>query len=130
MREVAVRKEEGILATITFLFDGDSKTVRLPETARHGAGGARPTLLDVARDNGVPLLANCGTGDCGACRVEVTSHAGSALPKSEAEAFFLRAVGRLDAPADPGAHARLACQYRLSDDEEIEVRFTTMLGCL
>lgn len=118
------------MATITFLFDGESRTVRMPGGQRDGTDTKAPTLLDIARDNAVPLLANCGTGGCGACLVEIKRVAGAGLPKSEAEAFFLRALGQLDGRAGTGADARLACQYRLSDDEEIEVRFTTTLGCL
>ncbi len=117
------------MATVRFLFDGKSRTVRLTGGAGNIAA-APPTLLAIARAHDVPLLSNCETGACGACLVEVATKAGSSRPPTEAEAFFLGALGRLDAGPAPGVHARLACQYRLGDDEEIEVRFSTELGCL
>ncbi|MBL8658857.1 MAG: (2Fe-2S)-binding protein [Rhodospirillales bacterium] len=117
------------MATLRFLFDGKSRSVKLPGGAL-GAAVAPATILSVARAYKVPLLSNCGSGDCGACLVEVEARAGSSRPPTEAEAFFLAATGRLDAAGGPGVHARLACQYRLGDDEDIEVRFSTQLGCL
>lgn len=119
---------ESGLTTVRFLFDGDCQAVFLQDGATEVAPA--PTLLSVARDNNIPLLANCETGACGACLVEVKTHAGAGLPKSEAEVFFLRALGRLDQRSEAGVDARLACQYRLGEDEEIEVRFSTGIGCL
>lgn len=113
------------MATIRFVVDDETTTVELPVAE----GAPPPTLLAVARDHGVPLLFNCGTGDCGACLVEVEIVGGAPAPMSDAEAFYLRATGRLGKAGD-GPHARLACQYKLSAGDDLRVRFVTNVGCI
>lgn len=118
---------ESGLTTVRFLFDGESKSVTRP--CGGSSGALAPTLLAIAKDNNVPLLANCEVGACGACLVEVKASGGMQQSKSEAEEFFLHSLGRLDRSAEAGVDARLACQYRLGDEKEIEVRFSTGIGC-
>lgn len=108
------------MARIRFEFDGISKTVSLPADP-----GGQPTLLAIARDNQVPLLFNCETGACGACIVEVEAGPGGAAGMSDAEAFFLSAIGKPEGEGTAGA--RLACQYRPGPEEDIRVRFASAL---
>jgi ferredoxin len=108
------------VAKIRFEFDGISKTVAVP-----AARGLPPTLLEVARDHQIPLLFNCEVGACGACIVEIETIAGNPGEMSEAEAFFLAAIGNGD--GDGGSGARLACQYRPASDEDVCVRFASAL---
>ncbi len=113
------------VAKIRFEFDGISKTV-----SAAAAPGPRPTLLAIARDNQIPLLSNCEVGACGACIVEVETIEGGGCEMSDAEAFFLSAIGKLDGEegAGPGdAGSRLACQYRPEADDDIRVRFASAL---
>ncbi|MGZ9034027.1 MAG: 2Fe-2S iron-sulfur cluster-binding protein [Rhodospirillales bacterium] len=114
------RNQDEIVPQIRFEFDGISKTV-----AVRAAPGLQPTLLAIARDNQVPLLSNCEAGACGACIVEIETTTGSTAEMSDAEAFFLRAIGKLEAGS--GAEARLACQYRPSAEEDVCVRFASAL---
>lgn len=114
------------MTTVRFLFDNTSMTVVVPADRAKEA----PTLLAIARENNLPLLANCEAGACGACLVDVKNVSGTALAMSEAEAFFLFARAQLGADLEEDADGRLACQYRLSEDEEIEVRFTSVIGYL
>ncbi|MCU0893321.1 MAG: (2Fe-2S)-binding protein [Rhodospirillales bacterium] len=108
------------MAKIRFEFDGISTTVALPALV-----GLRPTLLEVARDHRIPLLFNCEVGACGACIVDIETIRGTPAGMTEAEAFFLAAIGNGDRQGSTGA--RLACQYRPGADEEICVRFASAL---
>lgn len=105
---------------IRFEFDGISTTVAVAP-----APGLQPTLLEIARDNQIPLLSNCEAGACGACIVETETLAGGTGEVSDAEAFFLSAIGRLD--DGDGGGVRLACQYRPGRDEDVRVRFASAL---
>ena len=113
------------VAKIRFEFDGVSKMVTVA-----AAPGPQPTLLAIARDNQIPLLSNCEVGACGACIVEVETTEGGGDEMSDAEAFFLTAIGKLDGEegAGPGGTgSRLACQYRPGADDDIRVRFASAL---
>lgn len=113
------------VAKIRFEFDGVSKTVSVD-----AAPGLQPTLLAIARDNQIPLLSNCEVGACGACIVEAETIEGGGCEMSDAEAFFLTAIGKLDGEEGAGANStgsRLACQYRPEADDEILVRFASAL---
>jgi ferredoxin len=110
------------VAKTRFEFDGISKTVAVPT-----APGLRPTLLEVARDHQIPLLFNCEVGACGACIVQIETISGGPGEMSEAEAFFLAAIGNGDGDGDGGSGARLACQYRPASDEDVCVRFASAL---
>jgi ferredoxin len=108
------------LAKIRFEFDGISTTVAVPASP-----GLRPTLLEVARNHQIPLLFNCEVGACGACIVEIETISGAPAERTDAEAFFLAAIGSSDPQGPSGT--RLACQYRPGADEEICVRFASAL---
>lgn len=120
------------MATIRFLSDCTDKTVTVA-----AAPGERPTLLSIARDNGIPVMFNCETGDCSACVVDVETLSegdGTFAPLTEKEKFLLLAMVMLtDADveeADAGRvppDTRLACQYR-PGDESIVVIFENGLG--
>lgn len=120
VRREGRRDEEKAVPTIQFLYDGTSKTVTLPASA-----GEQPTLLAIARDHNVPLLFNCEAGACGACIVEIETASGDAAAVTDAEVFFLRAIGKLDSEGANGS--RLACQYRPGHDEDVSVRFASAL---
>lgn len=99
--------------------------------------GASRTLLSVARAHGVPIPFNCQSGDCGSCLVRVeTTAVGSApaAPLTDNERLTLTAARRVTAADIAAAErlgvspkVRLACQYRLGD-EEIAVSFESELG--
>lgn len=121
-----------IVATIRFTFSGMERRVTVdmaPEVPL--------TLLAVARAYKIPIPFNCGSGDCGSCRVQVeTIAAGSepVAPLTDVERLMLPAAERLTTEDIADAErlgispkARLACQYRLGD-EEIAVSFDTDLG--
>ena len=100
-------------------------------------GAGRPTLLSVAREHAVPIPFNCQSGDCGSCMVRVETISLGRMPPvppTASERLVLTAARRLT--ADDIAEAerrgmspkvRLACQYRLGD-EEIAVSFESELG--
>ena len=72
------------------------------------------TLLDLARDSGIPLAATCGgKGICGKCRVVVTSSDGPLPPPSDREREVL---GRLI----PKGY-RLACETVLSHGARVTI---------
>lgn len=120
------------MATIRFVSDDVDRTVTAPVES-----GERRTLLAVATETGVPILFNCGTGDCGACLVRVEtleSDRPSVAPLTETEKLVLQAMGVLTADgieaAERGGVAprvRLACQYTLGD-EQIVVSFKSGLS--
>lgn len=109
------------MARIRFEFDGISKTVTVAADP-----AMQPTLLAIARDNQVPLLFNCEVGACGACIVEVEAGGDGVAGMSDAEAFFLSAIGKCDGEGMTGA--RLACQYRPGPEEDVRVRFASALS--
>ncbi len=123
------------MATVTFRWSdagpdkGRALTVETPP-------GTTPTLLELAGAHGVPLLFSCRTGDCGACRVEVSYPCGrpetlSPLTTPERlhqEASRLAGSCARDLEADglvDHPDVRLACQYRLRG-ETIMVAFPTI----
>jgi ferredoxin len=99
--------------------------------------GASPTLLAVAREHRVPVPFDCRSGACGACLVRVeTLAAGSrpVAPLTDDERLVLTAARWVTAEDIAAAERRgvspklrLACQYRLGD-EEIAVSFESELG--
>ena len=121
------------MGTITF-HDGErSRTVSVapPSTTSEPIPQRRATLLQLARANGVPLLFSCESGDCGACRVEVSYPEGrpaTVQPPTPSEALH-QAASRLANPPPPGAEIRLACQYR-PGGETMLVTFPLVLGAL
>ncbi len=119
------------MGTITFRSGGHSRTViiDLPATQAAGPAADRPTLLELARANNVPMLFSCMSGDCGACRVEVRYPLGrpaTVQPPTPPETLH-EAASRLANPPPPGYEVRLACQYR-PGDETVEVTFPLVLG--
>lgn len=120
------------MAKITFTSAHATKTVVVD-------GSGSPTLLAVARANGVPLPFNCTFGGCGACLVRVKGKAAAAGTEAagpgEDEAWLLDAMGKL-LPEDTGfvetdgmiESYRLACQCLVSGDEEIEVAYEVSVG--
>lgn len=82
--------------------------------------GRQPTLLEVAKRNGVPLLFNCEAGGCAACLVRVArlTEETATVALTDSEAFLLQALGEPPpsplGPTPPAAFSeelRLACQY-------------------
>jgi ferredoxin len=65
--------------------------------------GKSESLLDLALAKRVRLKYDCKVGDCGMCRVEVTSGAEHLEPKSPQEEKALRMIGHEE------PESRLAC---------------------
>jgi ferredoxin len=123
------------MATITFTSAHMTKTVFVDVS-----GLPAPTLLAIAQAHGVPVPFNCTFGGCGACLVRIKektiAHAAAgAVGPGEDEAWLLDAMGKLT-PEDTGfveadglvESYRLACQYVIRGDEEIEVAYDETIG--
>jgi len=123
------------VAIIRFASAGVDKTVTVDVMP-----GERRTLLSAALDAGVPILFNCGTGDCAACLVHVDTLSTSrpesqpVAPLTGVEKLVLEAMSLLTRKDIVAAERdgipptnRLACQYALGD-EEIVVSFESGLG--
>ncbi|MBL8666641.1 MAG: (2Fe-2S)-binding protein [Rhodospirillales bacterium] len=112
------------MGTIRFTAPGFSRVVRHDPAPT----GSR-TLLDIARERGIPILFNCEAGGCAACIVRVEPTPGAPLPAlTFEEEFLLKAMGKLDERIAAGCGGaapcfRLACQYVVGD-EDIVVDFT------
>lgn len=110
------------MATITFSNPNyKDKTVYAP------AGSHTETVLQIARENKVPINFDCGDGECGSCLVKVSyvSKKGvMAGPLTEKEKKVLVELGKLTADEIEKMHVddlptpwRLACQMIVRDEE-------------
>ena len=97
------------------------------------AGSNTETILQLAKDNHIPIDFSCGDGECGTCLVKVSSidkasqnrygHMGGAL--NEREVAVLKSMGKItQAQIDqmyiddlPPTEWRLACQYTVKDED-------------
>lgn len=116
------------MAAVTFLNPGLRDKIRISVPA-----GRNATLLELAREQDVPLRCRCKKGICGTCAVKVVPLRAEAAPRQvrlswQEKALLLRA-GKLsqsqfdnEALADMPPLWRLACQFQVPD-EDILVAF-------
>jgi ferredoxin len=91
------------------------------------AGSHKQTILQIAKDNHIPIDFSCGEGDCGTCLVRVTSvdtkgRMGSSL--TDRERIVLKDLGKLTQAEidkmlvdDMPTEWRLACQMVIRDED-------------
>jgi ferredoxin len=97
------------------------------------AGDTENTLLQLAKDNKIPIPCECEDGECGSCLVRVdyvNPGAKKAVNLTDKEINVLKSIGRItkqqldDATVyDMPPPYRLACQY-ITRDEDIRVWFS------
>ena len=117
------------MALVTF-----SSSLHRDKTVYAVAGSHKQTILQLAKDNHIPIDFSCGDGECGTCLVKVKpvdkklGHMGG--PLNEREVKVLKELGKITkeqieqmAIDDlPPTQWRLACQM-IVRDEDIVVEY-------
>ncbi len=121
------------MANITF-----SSKLHKDKTVYATAGSHKKTILELAKENHIPIDFSCGDGECGTCLVKISSidkashnkygHMGG--PLNAREVNVLKGLGKItQAQIDqmyiddlPPTEWRLACQY-IVRDEDIMVEY-------
>jgi ferredoxin len=110
------------MALITF-----TSPLHKDKTVYAVAGSHKQTVLQIAKDNHIPIDFSCGEGDCGTCLVRVTSvdtksRMGSTL--TDLERNVLKQLGKLTQKEidqmlvdDMPSEWRLACQMVIRDED-------------
>jgi ferredoxin len=116
------------MANITF-----SSPLHKDKTVYAVAGSHKQTILQIAKDNHIPIDFSCGDGECGTCLVKVT-HVDKAKtfghPLTEREVTVLKDLGKITKAQIEEMRVtdvcptqwRLACQMVL-DNEDIIVEY-------
>lgn len=111
------------MANITF-----SSVLHKDKTVYAVAGSHKKTILDIARENHVPIDFSCGDGECGTCLVKARSvdrKGAMGHPLTEREVKVLKEMGKISqAEIDKmtvddlmPTEWRLACQMVLRDED-------------
>lgn len=121
------------MANVTF-----SSKLHKDKTVYAVAGSHKQTILELAKDNHIPIDFSCGDGECGTCLVKVSSvdtasrnkygHMGG--PLNAREVTVLKGLGKITQTQIeqmyvddlPPTEWRLACQY-IVRDEDIVVEY-------
>ncbi|HLA33859.1 MAG TPA: 2Fe-2S iron-sulfur cluster-binding protein [Rhodocyclaceae bacterium] len=116
------------MANITF-----SSPLHKDKTVYAIAGSHKKTILELAKENHIPIDFSCGDGECGACLVKVGSidpnsrnkygHMGG--PLNAREVAVLKEMGKITTAQIeqmyvddlPPTEWRLACQYIVRDED-------------
>jgi ferredoxin len=110
------------MALITF-----TSPLHKDKTVYAVAGSLTQTILQIAKDNHIPIDFSCGEGDCGTCLVRVTSvdskpRMGDSL--TDRERIVLKELGKLTQAEidrmlvdDMPSEWRLACQMVIRDED-------------
>ncbi|OHC65370.1 MAG: ferredoxin [Rhodocyclales bacterium GWA2_65_19] len=116
------------MANVTF-----SSPLHKDKTVYAVAGSHKKTILELAKENHIPIDFSCGDGECGTCLVKVSSidpasrnkygHMGG--PLNACEVTVLKGLGKISqAQIDqmyvddlPPTEWRLACQYIVRDED-------------
>lgn len=107
--------------------DFDEIEVYAPATSH------RKTVLALAKEYKVPILFDCGDGECGSCAIRVTDLDGGSthmgVHMTDKEKTVLREIGKLSKDEleqilvnDMPSEWRLACQM-IARDEDIRVEY-------
>jgi ferredoxin len=112
------------MALVTF-----SSPLHKDKTVYAVAGSHKQTILQIAKDNHIPIDFSCGDGECGTCLVKVTSidkkHVRMGFPLTDREVTVLKELGKITkkdieqmALDDfPPNQWRLACQMVIRDED-------------
>lgn len=116
------------MANVTF-----SSALHKDKTVYAVAGSHKQTILELAKENHIPIDFSCGDGECGTCLVKVSSvdtashnkygHMGG--PLNAREVTVLKGLGKItQAQIEqmyvddlPPTEWRLACQYIVRDED-------------
>jgi ferredoxin len=116
------------MANITF-----SSKLHKDKTVYAVAGSHKKTVLELAKENHIPIDFSCGDGECGTCLCKVSSidpashnkygHMGGAL--NHREVAVLKELGKITQDQIdqmyvddlPPTKWRLACQYVVRDED-------------
>lgn len=122
---------ECVMPNVTF------SSPQLPHAVTVFASGDEgASILSIAEAHRIPLPRACGTGDCGACMVDVLTLSGRTLGSqlTEKEKARLSAIGRITPEeirraeiSDVAPRYRLACQY-IVRHEDLLVTFPGKSG--
>jgi ferredoxin len=114
------------MANITF-----SSVLHKDKTVYAVAGSHRKTILEIAKENHVPIDFSCGDGECGTCLVKVSSVKQGTKrmghPLTEREVTVLREMGKITKAQVEQMELddlvpsewRLACQMVMRDEDII-----------
>lgn len=110
------------MALITF-----TSPLHKDKTVYAVAGSHKQTILQIAKDNHIPIDFSCGEGDCGTCLVRVTSMDNKGRmggPLTDRERIVLKDLGKLTQKEidqmlvdDIPSEWRLACQMVIRDED-------------
>lgn len=111
------------MANITF-----SSPMHKDKTVYATAGSHTKTVLELAKENHIPIDFNCGNGECGTCVVKVTKidrKDPMSGPLNPREVVVLKNLGLItQAEIDKmyvddiaPTHSRLACQMVIRDED-------------
>jgi ferredoxin len=110
------------MALITF-----TSPLHKDKTVYAVAGSHKQTILQIAKDNHIPIDFSCGEGDCGTCLVRVTSMDNKGRmggPLTDRERIVLKELGKLTQKEidqmlvdDIPSEWRLACQMVIRDED-------------
>jgi len=113
------------MANITF-----TSPLHKDKTVYAVAGSHKKTILEIAKENHIPIDFSCGDGDCGTCLVQVHSidrKKRMAHPLTEHEVKVLKELGKITQPQIDQMMVddlmptewRLACQMVMRDEDII-----------
>ncbi|HZV55622.1 MAG TPA: 2Fe-2S iron-sulfur cluster-binding protein [Rhodocyclaceae bacterium] len=112
------------MALVTF-----SSPLHKDKTVYAVAGSHKQTILQIAKDNHIPIDFSCGDGECGTCLVKVTridkSKPRMGNPLNEREQKVLKELGKvtqkqidqMNIDDFPPNEWRLACQMVIRDED-------------
>jgi 2Fe-2S ferredoxin len=109
------------MAKVTFIIDGESRTLDVdPASLAYSDHGLPGSLLDIAKQFGVPLEHACGGScACTTCHVVVREGAQHLSEMQDDE------VDRLDTAWDVTPRSRLGCQAVVTGDVVVEIPMYT-----
>jgi len=113
------------MANITF-----SSVLHKDKTVYAVAGSHRKTILEIAKENHIPIDFSCGDGECGTCLVKARSvdpKKPMGHPLTEREVKVLKEIGKLSQAQVEQMEVddliptewRLACQMVMRDEDVI-----------
>jgi ferredoxin len=112
------------MALVTF-----SSPLHKDKTVYAVAGSHKQTILQIAKDNHIPIDFSCGDGECGTCLVKVTridkNKPRMGNPLNEREQKVLKELGKvtqkqidqMNIDDFPPNEWRLACQMVIRDED-------------
>jgi len=114
---------ESIMPIVTF-----SSPLHKDKTVYAVAGSFTKTILELAKENHIPIDFSCGDGECGTCLIKVTNVTKKGPmggPITDREITVLKDLGKITKAEIEAMHVddvphtswRLACQMVLRDED-------------